>query len=89
VRRQARLTLVVILVGTVCFAQDPFSSLGQSAQPISTGPFVTGLIEQAIVVGGILLAFSGRRLGRVSFLAALAALGLLWSMAYSRNTMYN
>ena len=73
--RQARLALVVLLVGTVCFAQDPFSSLGQSAQTISTGPFVTGLIELAIVVGGMLLAFSGRIMAGV--LVALIGGGML------------
>jgi hypothetical protein len=63
--RSVRLALVVLLVGTACFAQDPFSSLGTAAQTISTGTFVTGLIELAIVVGGMLLAFSGRVMGGV------------------------
>jgi hypothetical protein len=58
--RQARLALVVLLVGTVCFAQDPF---------------VTGLIELAIVVGGMLLAFSGRIMAGV--LVALIGGGML------------
>lgn len=55
--------LMIGITATLALAQDPFSSLGQSAQTISTGTFATGLIELAIVVGGLLLAFSGRVLG--------------------------
>jgi hypothetical protein len=62
---QARLLAALLLTTVVCFGQDPFSSLGTAATTISTGPFVTGLVELAIVVGGILLAFSGRVLGGV------------------------
>ena len=51
--RLAFLTLVAVLA---CWAQDPFSSLGASAQTISTGTFVTGLVEFAIVIAGLLLA---------------------------------
>jgi hypothetical protein len=61
--RPVRISLVLLLVALTCFAQDPFSALGQGAQTISTGTFVTGCVELAIVVGGILLAFSGRVLG--------------------------
>jgi hypothetical protein len=59
----------------LCFAQDPFSSLGTAAQTISTGSFVTGLIELSIVVGGMLLAFSGRVMGGV--LVAIIGGGML------------
>jgi hypothetical protein len=63
----SKLALPLLLLGitaSVALGQgDPFSSLGQSAQTISTGTFATGLIEMAIVVGGLLLAFSGRVLG--------------------------
>jgi hypothetical protein len=58
-----------------CWAQDPFSSLGTSAQTISTGTFVTGLVEFAIVIGGLLLAFSGRVMGGV--LVAIIGGGML------------
>ena len=54
---------------------DPFSSLGAAAQTISVGQFATGLIELAIVVGGLLLAFSGRVLGGV--LIAIIGGGML------------
>ena len=60
--RAALLLLVMVLAS---WAQDPFSSLGTAAQTISTGTFVTGLVELAIVVAGLLLAFSGRVLGGV------------------------
>jgi type IV secretory pathway VirB2 component (pilin) len=63
----SKIALPLLLLGitaSVALGQgDPFSSLGQSAQTISTGTFATGLIEMAIVVGGLLLAFSGRVLG--------------------------
>jgi TrbC/VIRB2 pilin len=62
----SKIALPLLLLGitaSVALAQDPFSSLGTSAQTISTGTFATGLIELAIVVGGLLLAFSGRVLG--------------------------
>ena len=61
----ARLALLTLLMALACWAQDPFSSLGTSAQTISTGAFVTGLVELAIVIAGLLLAFSGRVLGGV------------------------
>ena len=61
----ARLVLIALIATLVCLAQDPFSSLGAAAQTISVGQFATGLIELAIVVGGLLLAFSGRVLGGV------------------------
>jgi hypothetical protein len=64
-----------LLAGTACFAQDPFSSLGTAAQTISTGTFGTGLIELSIVVGGMLLAFSGRVMGGV--LVAIIGGGML------------
>jgi uncharacterized membrane protein len=74
--RQARLSIALLLTALACFAQgDPFSALGQSAQMISTGTFVTGLIELAIVIGGMLLAFSGRVLGGV--LVAIIGGGML------------
>ena len=60
--RAALLLLVMVLAS---WAQDPFSSLGTGAQTISTGTFVTGLVEFAIVIAGLLLAFSGRVLGGV------------------------
>ncbi|MGA8595083.1 MAG: hypothetical protein WB676_10105 [Bryobacteraceae bacterium] len=65
--RAALLLLVMVLAS---WAQDPFSSLGASAQTISTGTFVTGLVEFAIVVAGLLLAFSGRVLGGMLALSA-------------------
>jgi hypothetical protein len=49
--------------------------LGAAAQTISVGQFTTGLIEPAIVVGGLLLAFSGRVLGGV--LIAIIGSGML------------
>lgn len=61
--------------GLGLWAQDPFSSLGASAQTISTGTFVTGLVEFAIVIAGLLLAFSGRVLGGV--LVAIVGGGML------------
>jgi hypothetical protein len=70
--RLALLTLVGVLAA---WAQDPFSSLGASAQTISTGTFVTGLVEFAIVIAGLLLAFSGRVLGGV--LIAIVGGGML------------
>ncbi len=73
--RPVRISFVLLLVAVACFAQDPFSALGASAQTISTGTFVTGLVELAIVVGGILLAFSGRVLGGV--LIAIIGGGML------------
>jgi hypothetical protein len=73
--RPVRISLVLLLVAIVCFAQDPFSALGAGAQTISTGTFVTGCVELAIVVGGILLAFSGRVLGGV--LIAIIGGGML------------
>jgi hypothetical protein len=73
--RPVRISLVLLLVAVACFAQDPFSALGQGAQTISTGTFVTGCVELAIVVGGILLAFSGRVLGGV--LIAIIGGGML------------
>ena len=60
--RAALLLFVLVLAS---WAQDPFSSLGTGAQTISTGTFVTGLVEFAIVIAGLLLAFSGRVLGGV------------------------
>jgi hypothetical protein len=73
--RPVRISLVLLLVTVACFAQDPFSALGAGAQTISTGTFVTGCVELAIVVGGILLAFSGRVLGGV--LIAIIGGGML------------
>ena len=70
--RAALLLLVMVLAS---WAQDPFSSLGTAAQTISTGTFVTGLVELAIVVAGLLLAFSGRVLGGV--LIAIIGGGML------------
>ncbi len=70
---RAALPLLVMVLAT--WAQDPFSSLGASAQTISTGTFVTGLVEFAIVVAGLLLAFSGRVLGGV--LIAIIGGGML------------
>ena len=70
--RAALLLLVMVLAS---WAQDPFSSLGTAAQTISTGTFVTGLVELAIVVAGLLLAFSGRVLGGV--LIAIVGGGML------------
>ncbi|HTF64106.1 MAG TPA: hypothetical protein VK638_15595, partial [Edaphobacter sp.] len=52
-----------------------FSSLGTAAQTISTATFVTCLVELSIVVGGILLAFSGRVLSGV--LVAIIGGGML------------
>jgi hypothetical protein len=71
----ARLALFALVSALVCWAQDPFSSLGGAAQTISTGTFVTGLVEFAIVVAGLLLAFSGRVLGGV--LIAIVGGGML------------
>jgi hypothetical protein len=59
----ARLALLTLMMALASWAQDPFSSLGASAQTISTGTFVTGMVELAIVISGLLLAFSGRVLG--------------------------
>ena len=70
--RAALLLLVMVLAS---WAQDPFSSLGAGAQTISTGTFVTGLVEFAIVIAGLLLAFSGRVLGGV--LVAIIGGGML------------
>lgn len=70
-----RLAFLVTVSALVCLAQDPFSSLGASAQTISTGTFVTGLVEFAIVIAGLLLAFSGRVLGGV--LIAIVGGGML------------
>ena len=72
---QARLFGALLLTAVVCCAQDPFTALGNSAATISTGAFVTGLVELAIVVGGILLAFRGRVLGGV--LVAIIGGGML------------
>ena len=71
----ARLALLTLVATLACWAQDPFSSLGAAAQTISVGRFTTGLIELAIVVGGLLLAFSGRVLGGV--LIAIIGGGML------------
>jgi hypothetical protein len=71
----ARSALLLLVVAFACWAQDPFSSLGSSAQSISTGTFVTGLVEFAIVIAGLLLAFSGRVLGGV--LIAIVGGGML------------
>jgi hypothetical protein len=71
----ARLALFTFIATLACLAQDPFSSLGASAQTISTGTFVTGLVEFAIVIAGLLLAFSGRVLGGV--LIAIVGGGML------------
>jgi hypothetical protein len=71
----ARLALLTLVAPLACWAQDPFSSLGTSAQTISTGTFVTGLVEFAIVIAGLLLAFSGRVLGGV--LIAIVGGGML------------
>jgi hypothetical protein len=71
----ARLALLTLISALACWAQDPFSSLGGAAQTISTGTFVTGLVEFAIVVAGLLLAFSGRVLGGV--LIAIVGGGML------------
>jgi hypothetical protein len=71
----ARSALLILALAFVCWAQDPFTSLGTSAQTISTGTFVTGLVEFAIVIAGPLLAFSGRVLGGV--LIAVVGGGML------------
>ena len=71
----ARFALLALVSVLACWAQDPFSSLGASAQTISTGTFVTGLVEFAIVIAGLLLAFSGRVLGGV--LIAIVGGGML------------
>jgi hypothetical protein len=71
----ARLAFLTLVAALACWAQDPFSSLGASAQTISTGTFVTGLVEFAIVIAGLLLAFSGRVLGGV--LIAIVGGGML------------
>ena len=71
----ARLALLTLVMALAAWAQDPFSSLGASAQTISTGTFVTGLVEFAIVIAGLLLAFSGRVLGGV--LVAIVGGGML------------
>ena len=71
----ARLVFIALISALACWAQDPFSSLGASAQTISTGTFVTGLVEFAIVIAGLLLAFSGRVLGGV--LIAIVGGGML------------
>jgi hypothetical protein len=70
-----RLAVLMLAMVFACWAQDPFSSLGASAQTISTGTFVTGLVEFAIVIAGLLLAFSGRVLGGV--LIAIVGGGML------------
>ena len=74
-RPVTRLVLLAVVMAFACWAQDPFSSLGASAQTISTGTFVTGLVEFAIVIAGLLLAFSGRVLGGV--LIAIVGGGML------------
>ena len=72
----ARLALLTLVAALASWAQqDPFSSLGASAQTISTGTFATGLVELAIVVAGLLLCFSGRVLGGV--LIAIVGGGML------------
>jgi hypothetical protein len=71
----SRLVLLLLVLGVASWAQDPFSSLGAGAQTISTGTFVTGLVEFAIVIAGLLLAFSGRVLGGV--LIAIIGGGML------------
>jgi hypothetical protein len=71
----ARLAFLTLVMALAAWAQDPFSSLGASAQTISTGTFVTGLVEFAIVIAGLLLAFSGRVLGGV--LVAIVGGGML------------
>jgi len=71
----ARFALLTLIAAFTCWAQDPFSSLGGAAQTISTGQFVTGLVEFAIVIAGLLLAFSGRVLGGV--LVAIIGGGML------------
>jgi hypothetical protein len=71
----ARLAFLMLVAALASWAQDPFSSLGASAQMISTGTFVTGLVEFAIVIAGLLLAFSGRVLGGV--LVAIVGGGML------------
>jgi hypothetical protein len=77
--RLSKIALPLLLLGltaTLAFAQgDPFSSMGTAAQTIAGGSFVTGLIEFAIVVAGLILAFSGRVLGGV--LVALIGGGML------------
>jgi hypothetical protein len=73
--RPTRLAVVFLFLAIAAFAQDPFSSLGTAATTISTGSFVTGIIELAIVVGGMLMAFSGRVLGGV--LIAIIGGGML------------
>lgn len=70
-----RLALLALIATFTAWAQDPFSNLGTAAQTISTGTFVTGLVELAIVVAGLLLAFSGRVLGGV--LIAIIGGGML------------
>ena len=71
----ARFAFLAFITALTCWAQDPFSSLGGAAQTISTGQFVTGLVEFAIVIAGLLLAFSGRVLGGV--LVAIIGGGML------------
>ena len=71
----AGLAFLTLVMALAAWAQDPFSSLGASAQTISTGTFVTGLVEFAIVIAGLLLAFSGRVLGGV--LVAIVGGGML------------
>ena len=78
----ARLALLTLMMALASWAQDPFSSLGASAQTISTGTFVTGLVEFAIVIAGLLLAFSGRVLGGV--LVAIVGGGMLALSAAKR-----
>jgi hypothetical protein len=56
-KSSARFALLTLIAAFTCWAQDPFSSLGGAAQTISTGQFVTGLVEFAIVIAGLLLAF--------------------------------
>ena len=75
VKPGTRLAVLMLAIAFACWAQDPFSSLGASAQTISTGTFVTGLVEFAIVIAGLLLAFSGRVLGGV--LIAIVGGGML------------
>jgi hypothetical protein len=59
-----RMCMVVLITAIVALAQnDPFSSLGTQAQTISTGAFVTGMVELALVVAGVIMMFSGRLIG--------------------------
>jgi hypothetical protein len=58
------------------FAQgDPFSAVGNAAGTIAVGPFVVNMILLAIVVAGVITAFSGRVLA--GLLVAVFAGGIL------------